>query len=95
MRRDYLDDLAARLWPHAGADHTDYHRTLRHRNALLKQSGRAADPFTLDALDVRLSDAGARVLAHRRRVATELQTRLEHAYSVVGGSGDLRWAYRR
>lgn len=94
LRRDFLDDLAARLWPQGGADQTDYVRTLRQRNALLKQSGRSADPFTLDALDIRLADAGARLLSHRRAVATDLQPRLVQAYEVVGGSGDIRWAYR-
>jgi len=94
MRRDYLDGLAARLWPQAGADLSDYARTLRQRNALLRHSGRDADIFTLEALDVRLAAAGARVLSHRRTVATELQDHLVHAYDVVGGSGDLRWAYR-
>ena len=92
MRRDYLDDLAARLWPQAGADLSDYEKTLRQRNALLRHSGRTADAFTLDALDVRLASAGGRVLSHRRTVATELQDHLMHAYGVVGGSGDLRWA---
>jgi DNA replication and repair protein RecF len=93
-RREYLDDLASRLWPQAGADLSDYDKTLRQRNALLKQSGRAADMYTLDALDARLADAGARVLNHRRVVATDLQEGLMHAYQVVGGSGSLRWAYR-
>jgi DNA replication and repair protein RecF len=94
QRRDYLDDLASRLWPQAGADLSDYEKTLRQRNALLKQGGRAADVYTLDALDTRLSQAGARVLNHRRTVATELQEPLMHSYNVVGGSGVLRWAYR-
>ncbi|MEN8237760.1 MAG: DNA replication/repair protein RecF [Actinomycetota bacterium] len=94
QRRDYLDDLASRLWPQAGADLSDYDKALRQRNALLKQSGRDADEYTLEALDARLADAGARVLNHRRTVATELQEPLMHAYDVVGGSGELRWAYR-
>ena len=93
-RREYLDDLAARLWPQAGADLSDYERTLRQRNALLKYSGRSADEYTLDALDLRIAQAGARVLNHRRTVATELQDPLMHAYKVVGGSGVLRWSYR-
>ena len=93
-RRDYLDDLASRLWPQAGADLSDYEKALRQRNALLKHSGREADAYTLDALELRLSHAGARVLNHRRSVATELQEPLMHAYAVVGGSGVLRWAYR-
>jgi DNA replication and repair protein RecF len=93
-RRDYLDDLASRLWPRAGAVLSDYDKTLKQRNALLRHHGRAADIYTLDALDIRLADAGAQVLDHRRRVATQLQEPLMHAYEVVGGSGALRWAYR-
>ncbi|NHZ70086.1 MAG: DNA replication and repair protein RecF [Proteobacteria bacterium] len=94
MRRDYLDDLSSRLWPQAGADLTEYERALRQRNTLLKQSGRGTDQITLDVWDTKLSDAGARVLMHRRAVATALQDELVDAYRVVGGSGDLRWAYR-
>jgi DNA replication and repair protein RecF len=94
QRRDYLDDLASRLWPQAGADLSDYEKTLRQRNALLKHAGRSADIYTLDALDTRLAQAGALVLNHRRTVATELQEPLMHAYKVVGGAGVLRWAYR-
>lgn len=94
IRRDYLDDLAARVWPQAVADQADYDRAVRQRNALLKQEGRATDPVTLDVWDDRLAVSGARVLMHRRSVATSLQKHLEEAYTVVGGSGTLRWAYR-
>ncbi len=94
MRRDFLDDLAARLWPQAVADQTDYERAVRQRNSLLKQGGRSTDPITLDVWDERLALGGAKVLAHRRAVAATLQPHLSHAYEVVGGSGELRWAYR-
>lgn len=94
LRRDYLDDLASRLWPQAGADLSEYERTLRQRNALLRQEGRNADPVTLGVWDERLSASGARVLLHRRAVATALQPHLLEAYRVVGGEGTLRWAYR-
>jgi len=94
LRRDYLDDLGGRLWPTAGADLNDYDRALRQRNSLLKQGGRATDAVTLDVWDERVSSAGARVLLHRRAVATAIQDDLSDAYRVVGGSGDLRWAYR-
>ncbi len=94
LRREYLDDLASRLWPQAGADLGDYERALRQRNSLLKQGGRNTDATTLDVWDERLADAGARVLLHRRAVMTELRDRLAHAYNVVGGAGSLRWVYR-
>lgn len=93
MRREYLDDLASRLWPQAGADLTEFERTLRQRNALLRQEGRHTDEVTLDVWDERLAVAAALVLGHRRAVATALQPHLQEAYSSVGGAGDLRWAY--
>jgi DNA replication and repair protein RecF len=94
IRRDYLDDLAARLWPQAAAAQTDYDKALRQRNSLLKQEGRATDPIALSVWDERLATSGAKVLGHRRAVATDLQPHLQDAYTVVGGSGDLAWAYR-
>lgn len=94
LRRDYLDDLAARLWPQAGADLNDYDRALRQRNTLLRQDGRHTDPVSLDVWDERLAAAGARVLSHRRTVAKELQPHLASAHGIVGGEGDLAWAYR-
>lgn len=94
MRRDFLDDLGARLWPQAAADQSEYERTVRQRNSLLKQQGRETDPVTLDVWDERLASGGAKVLEHRRAVAAALQPHLGHAYEVVGGSGELRWAYR-
>ncbi len=94
MRRDYLDDLASRLWPQAGADLSDYERALRQRNSLIKHGGRHTDPVSLDVWDERLADAGARVLLHRRTVTAELQDELMEVYQLVGGNGALRWAYR-
>ncbi len=94
VRREYLDDLASRLWPQAGQDLTEYERSVRQRNALLKQEGRYTDPVTLDVWDQRLADAGAKVLLHRRTLAVALQEPLQSAYSVVGGEGTLTWAYR-
>ncbi|MEN8041198.1 MAG: DNA replication/repair protein RecF [Actinomycetota bacterium] len=94
IRREYMDDLAARLWPQAGQDLTEYDRALRQRNALLKQEGRHTDPVTLGVWDGRLADAGARVLAHRRSLAVVLQPHLQDAYAVVGGDGSLEWSYR-
>jgi DNA replication and repair protein RecF len=94
VRREYLDDLASRLWPQAGQDLTEYERAVRQRNALLKQEGRGTDQATLDVWDQRLADTGARVLLHRRSLAVALQGHLQDAYLVVGGEGTLTWAYR-
>lgn len=94
LRREYLDDLAAVLWPEAGADQSEYDRSLRQRNTLLRQDGRSTDAVSLGVWDERLAAAGARVMMHRRNVATRLQPHLAESYEVVGGEGDLRWAYR-
>lgn len=94
VRREYLDDLAATLWPQAGQDLTEYDRALRQRNALLRQGGRETDTGTLDVWDGRVAVAGAKVLLHRRTLAVALQPHLHHAYKEVGGSGSVQWMYR-
>ncbi len=93
LRRGYLDDLAAQLWPQAVADQHDFDRALRQRNALLRQEGRAADRTTLDAWDTQLAAAGARVFAHRLRLLGELESRLDDAYQGVGAEGRPTWKY--
>ncbi|MEZ5175079.1 MAG: DNA replication/repair protein RecF [Acidimicrobiia bacterium] len=94
VRRDFLDDLAARIWPQAAAAQADYDRALRQRNSLLKQEGRGTDLVTLSVWDERLGVAAAGVLHHRRAVAAALQPQLAAAYRSVGGVGDLAWSYR-
>jgi len=93
LRRDYLDDLAAQLWPQAAADQTEFAKALRQRNALLRQDGRSADAMTLDVWDERLSESGARVMVARRRVIADLDPHLGETYRLVGGSGNLSWLY--
>ncbi len=93
LRRAYLDDLAAQLWPQAGADQQDYERAVRQRNTLLKQEGRRADPITLDVWDERVSIAGAAVFGHRVRVLEALDAPLGEAYRLVGERGSLTWHY--
>ncbi len=92
-RRDYLDDLAAALWPSAAADQTDAERALRQRNALLRQEGRAADPATLDVWDERYAASGARLYAARVAVLDAIEDTLERTYREIGRQGALRWRY--
>ena len=94
QRREYLDDLAAQLWPQAAADQTEYARTLRQRNSLLRQEGSRADPGTLAVWDERLATGGAQLLLHRRRVMAELDGPFGESYRLVGGTGGLTWSYR-
>ena len=93
MRRRYLDDLGAQLWPQAAADQQDYDKTLRQRNALLRHHGRGTDREALDAWDERIAVLGAGVLAHRNRVFGALDAHLVEGYRLVGASGDLAWDY--
>jgi DNA replication and repair protein RecF len=88
LRREYLDDLGAQLVPTVGADQKEFEKTLRQRNSLLRQEGRQTDAMTLDVWDVRLAEAGGRVLANRLRLLGKLCDRLTAAYRTVGGSED-------
>lgn len=93
LRRRYLDDLGAQLWPQAAADQQDYEKTLRQRNALLRQEGRTADRAALDAWDEGIAAGGARVFAHRSKVLDALDAHLAEAFRLVGASGNLTWSY--
>ena len=84
LRRDYLDDLGAGLWPAAGAEHSDYERALRQRNALLRKEGPRADQPTLDVWDERLSHLGAMVIRRRLQLLDRLEPRLSSLYADLG-----------
>lgn len=80
-RRDLLDDIAIQLWPAAHLDQSEYERSLRQRNAFLKQG--QPDEATLSVWDSRLAQAGGRVLARRARVIETLSPRLDEAYAEI------------
>jgi DNA replication and repair protein RecF len=80
-RRDLLDDIAIQLWPAAHLDQSEYERSLRQRNAFLKQG--QPDEATLSVWDSRLAQAGGRVLARRARVIETLSRRLDEAYAEI------------
>ncbi len=84
LRRDYLDDLAAGLWPSAGAERSDYERALRQRNSLLRKDGRYADQPTLDVWDERLTHLGATVITRRLDLLERLEPRLSGLYADLG-----------
>lgn len=84
-RRDFLDDLAVRLWPGAYPDQTEYERALRQRNSFLKQG--ADDLVTWRVWDERLASAGGRVMARRARAVAELGPGVSEAYQTIAGMG--------
>ena len=83
-RREYLDDLAAQIWPAAGAEQAEYERAVQQRNALLRRDGRMADPTTLDVLDDRVARLGGAVLARRLATTAMVAPSLEQLYAELG-----------
>ena len=88
-RRRYLDELATLRRPTVAAVRADYDRVLRQRTALLKtaaaQRGRT-DRGLLDTLDIwdgHLAAKGARLLAARRELVTQLRPEVEKAYQLL------------
>jgi DNA replication and repair protein RecF len=85
-RRDFLDNVAVQLWPGAAMDLADYQRTLRQRNAFVKQAGPQADRRSLDVWNEQLAEAGS-VLFSRRAVTIEtLAPFLSEAYQELAGA---------
>ena len=87
MRRDWLDETAALLWPVARADQSDYQKALRQRNAFLK-TGDRQDRITLEVWDQRLSQSGARVMGARARAFREVLSPLSEAVWAIAGLGE-------
>jgi DNA replication and repair protein RecF len=93
-RREYLDDLAAQVWPAAAADQLEYERALRQRNALLRREGRQADPVTLDVWDERLAGLGVAVVKRRFEALRLIGPRLDSLYAEIAASSDgITWDY--
>ncbi len=93
-RRDYLDDATVQVWPVAAVEHTEYERTVRQRNALLRREGTHADATTLDVLDERLGSLGAQVLQRRLSICALLEPVVADLYGALAGqSGTVRWTY--
>jgi DNA replication and repair protein RecF len=93
-RRDYLDDAVVQIWPVAAAEQSDYDRTVRQRNALLRREGRHADPTTLEVLDERIGRLGAQVLARRLAATSLLEPVVADLYRELSDEpGTLAWRY--
>jgi DNA replication and repair protein RecF len=82
-RREYVDDVAAALWPQAGVEQQEYERAVRQRNALLRREGRQADPTSLDVWDERLVRLGSAVVRRRIRSLELIGSRLEDLYAEM------------
>src|ERR1700757_4258694 len=73
-RRRYLDELATVRRPTLGPVRADYERVLRQDAGLL---------HTLDVWDDQLAEHGARLLAARFELVSELRPEVEKAYQVL------------
>jgi DNA replication and repair protein RecF len=94
-RRAFLDEAAVQLWPVAHQDLAEYERSVRQRNALLKQMGRRTDRPTLEVWNQRVAVAGARVMARRVATMAALGEPAERAYEgLAGGSAAISFAYQ-
>jgi DNA replication and repair protein RecF len=94
LRREFLDDAAAQLWPAAATEQREFDRALRQRNALLRAEGRRADPATLDVWDDRVSRLGATVIDRRLAVMNQLGDAVSVVHrELSGGSDEISWTY--
>ncbi|MDO3638069.1 DNA replication/repair protein RecF [Mycolicibacterium arseniciresistens] len=88
-RRRYLDDLATTRRPAIAGVRADYDKVVRQRTALLKTAagGRhRGDRSVLDTLDVwdgHLAAHGARLMAARAVLISELAPEVEKAYQLL------------
>lgn len=93
-RRDYVDDLAAQVWPVAATEQQEYERALRQRNGLLRREGRHADRTTLDVLDEKVADLGGAVIARRLDTIEAVSPVVSSLYRELGERAEtVTWTY--
>lgn len=90
-RRRLLDRAVFNRFPGHLESSRDYQRALKQRNRLLKEGA----PFDLlDAFNETLARAGARVVARRRALVSELAPRAAESFAAIArGDGALSVAY--
>jgi len=85
-RRRFLDDALVSLHPRNDGLRSAVDRTLRQRNALLKQAGGRLDEsgaFTLDVWDAKLAGAGAALVAARLDLLDRMRPVVEATYDAL------------
>jgi DNA replication and repair protein RecF len=98
-RRNFLDEALAVVDPKAARAAEETEKVLRQRSALLRTAGRsltAGTESTLDVWDVRLADAGTRLVEAREQLVTELTSlTAEHYSRLAGAATDVGLVYVR
>jgi DNA replication and repair protein RecF len=88
-RRELLDDALVLLEPRAGAIIEEVDKSLRQRNALLRQAGGRLTPeveATLDVWDDRLARSGDQLVKLRRELLSRLTEPIDQAYQTLAGT---------
>lgn len=90
-RRDFLDDLVVQLRPIDEQVLSDWDRSLRQRNSLLKQSHGRLDEgstLTLDVWDTKAAAAGTDLHHRRTEVVQRLQPFVSGLYGRLSGHSE-------
>ncbi|MDI6843193.1 MAG: DNA replication and repair protein RecF [Anaerosomatales bacterium] len=90
-RRDALDALGSRLSEVYAHTRREYHKVVRHRNALLREwkaSSADLEVWTLQAIVL-----GARLLVHRRRLLARLFSNIRESHSRLSDGQELTVEY--
>jgi DNA replication and repair protein RecF len=93
-RRRYLDDTLVALHPRFEQLQSEVDRTLRQRNALLKQSagGSRFDEsaaFTLDVWDAKLTESGEALALSRTDLVKRMAPLVTQAYGSLAARGEV------
>lgn len=99
LRRDFLDQCVAMLFPRGSSILSSVEKVLRQRNVLLKQSGGALTAeiaSTLEVWDQQLSVYGTKLVELRSELVELMTPYVFEAYRVVSGSNEtVSLAYKR
>lgn len=86
-RRDYLDVLAAKIFSPYLSTLTDYERSVRQRNSLLKTLRANSENQTLEIWTEKIISLGSKIIEYRLQLVNKLQPYLEQSYEDIAGAG--------
>lgn len=84
-RRDYIDALASKIFPSYLTTLSDYERSLRQRNSLLKTIRGREGNSTLEIWTEKIITLGSKIIEYRLRLINMLQPHLEQSYLDIAG----------
>jgi DNA replication and repair protein RecF len=95
-RRYFLDTLLVTRTPRIAGVISDFERTLKQRNALLRSASgvRRFDTSTLDVWDEHLAEHGAQVIAARMELIAALEPLVRSAYHDLADDAVTQIAYK-